>query len=575
MFKGIAASPGIAIGKAFVLHPPAKPATEAGTTSAPSDPATERARFEAALAASRAELTALRERVARKVGEAEAAVFDAHLMMLDDPALTEEVARSIREGLSAVDAVSQTVANIKAIFEAMEDEYMRERAADVADVGQRLIRHLTGTVAPDLGSLVEPRIIVAHDLTPSDTAQLDPRTALGFATESGGRTSHSAIMARSLGIPAVVGSPGLLEHVSDGDMLIVDGDEGVIFVNPDSATLAAYQEKAARAAAEREALARLKELPAVTVDGRRVELAANIGTPRDIPDALDNGAEGVGLYRTEFLFMDQPQLPSEEEQYEAYKAVAESMQGRPVIIRTLDIGGDKHIPYLDMPEEMNPFLGWRAIRVCLDRPDLFKTQLRAIWRAGCHGNVKVMFPMISSVDEVRRAKALLEEARQELVARGVPVAPNLSVGIMIELPSAALVADQLAREVDFFSIGSNDLIQYTLGVDRMNQRIAHLYDPLHPGVLRLIKMVIDAAHRHGKWAGMCGEMAGDTMCTPLLLGMGLDEFSMSARAIPRVKNLVRSLSLEACRAVAEKALQCASSAEVRELLRAMETQAAG
>ncbi|HLN63910.1 MAG TPA: phosphoenolpyruvate--protein phosphotransferase [Symbiobacteriaceae bacterium] len=559
-FKGIAASPGIAIGKVFALR-----AVDAQPVAPSGDPATEQSRFDAALATSRAELGALRERVAKRVGEEEAAVFDAHLMMLDDPSLTDEVAGAIAGGTDAVTATEQVVEAIKAIFASMDDAYMRERAADVADVGRRLVRHLTGTNAPDLGAIAEPSVIIAHDLTPSDTAQLDPATALGFATESGGRTSHSAIMARSLGLPAVVGVPGLLSQINDGDMLIVDGDAGLVLVNPSELTMAAYRDKAAKLAAEREELKALKELPATTTDGHHVEVAANVGTPKDVAPALANGAEGVGLYRTEFLFMDRDALPTEQEQYEAYKAVIAGMEGRPVIIRTLDIGGDKQIPYLEMPAEMNPFLGWRALRMCLDRPDLFKTQLRAIWRAGAHGPTRVMFPMVSSVDQVRQAKALLEEARAELVAEGVAVAERLEVGVMIEIPAAALIADQMAREVDFFSIGSNDLIQYTIAVDRMNQNIAHLYDPYHPGVLRLVGMVIDAAHKHGKWAGMCGEMAGDPAAIPVLLGLGLDEFSMSAGSILRAKRLIRSLSREACAAKAQQALVAATSAEAKAL----------
>jgi phosphoenolpyruvate-protein phosphotransferase (PTS system enzyme I) len=562
MFKGIAASPGIAIGKAFALRP-AEPVQ--ALDQAPGDVAVELARFEAALAASEKELTALRERVARRVGEAEAAVFDAHLMMLQDPSLTEAVRSDVEGGSSALAALEQVVAGFKAVFEGMDDPYMRERAADIGDVGQRLARHITGAAVRDLSALTEPSVIIAHDLTPSETAQLDSATALGFATESGGRTSHSAIMARSLGLPATVGIPGLLGQVQNGDMVIVDGDTGLVLVNPDEATLTDYRTRAERLAAEREEMTALKELPAVTADGHRVELAANVGTPRDVAPALANGAEAVGLYRTEFLFMDREQLPTEDEQYEAYKAVVEGMGGRPVIIRTLDIGGDKQIPYLEMPTEMNPFLGWRALRMCLDRPDLFKTQLRALWRAGVHGPTKVMFPMVSNLDEVRRAKALLEEARAELVAAGVAVAEKLSVGIMIEIPAAALVADQMAREVDFFSIGSNDLIQYTMAVDRMNERIAGLYDPFHPGVLRLISMVIEAAHRHGKWAGMCGEMAGDPTAIPVLLGLGLDEFSMSAGSIPRAKRLIRSLNREECAAKAQQALVAPTSVEAKAL----------
>jgi phosphoenolpyruvate-protein phosphotransferase (PTS system enzyme I) len=568
MRNGIAASPGIAIGPAFVLLGEAQSPPTGQQVSAPAalDAAAERARFEAAVAASRTDLAALRERVAARVGRAEAAVFDAHLMMLEDPALVDGINEAIEAGSGAAQALEGVVETYAAIFAGMEDAYMRERAADIRDVGRRLVRHLLGSTAPDLSMLAEPSVVVAHDLTPSDTAQLDPQTALGFATESGGPTSHSAIMARSLGLPAVVGSVGLLEAVKEGDLLVVDGGQGLILVNPDEATLAEYRAKAEQLIADRDALAELKDLPAVTLDGHPVELAANVGSPKNLGAALENGAASVGLYRTEFLFMDRDRLPTEEEQYNAYKAVIAGMQGRPVIIRTLDIGGDKQVPYLQMPHEMNPFLGWRALRMCLDRPDLFKTQLRAIWRAGAHGTARVMFPMVSSLGEVQRAKAMLAEARAELVAEGKAVAENLSVGIMIEIPAAALIADRLAPEVDFFSIGSNDLIQYTLAVDRMNQQIASLYEPLHPAVLRLIAMVIDAAHRHEKWAGMCGEMAGDKSAVPILLGLGLDEFSVSARSVPMVKSLVRELSLVECQTIAAAALEAGTADEVRALL---------
>ncbi|MGE5675793.1 MAG: phosphoenolpyruvate--protein phosphotransferase [Mycobacterium leprae] len=563
MFTGIAASPGIAIGRAFVLRPEAEATAQ---PYEPGDASTEQGRFEAAVAASRTELEALRERVARRVGEKEAEVFDAHLLMLDDPSLVDEVLGAIAGGTDALSAVETVTEALAGMLAALDDPYMKERATDIRDVGRRMVRHLKGVSAPDLSALSEPSVVVAHDLTPSDTAQLDPATALGFATESGGRTSHSAIMARSLGLPAVVGAPGLLETVKDGDLLVVDGATGKVLVNPEAGELAEYQTKAKQYAEERAGLAALKEQPAVTTDGHRIELVANVGNPRDVGPALEGGAEGVGLYRTEFLFMDRDRMPTEDEQFDAYKAVVEGMGGHPVIIRTLDIGGDKQIPYLEMPQEMNPFLGWRALRMCLDRPDLFKTQLRAILRASAFGQCLVMFPMVSSIDEVRRAKAILAEATAELKAEGKSFDAAMKVGVMIEIPSAALIADQMAREVDFFSIGSNDLIQYTMAVDRMNQRIANLYDPLHPGVLRLIAMVIDAAHKHGRFAGMCGEMAGDTSATPILLGLGLDEFSMSAGSVPQVKKLVRQLSKEQCAAVARKALECGTSAEVKELL---------
>ncbi len=569
MQTGIAASPGIAIGRAFVLRPELEVAGNPEGGAAATDPVAEQARFEGALAAGREELRLLRDGVARRMGEADAAIFDAHLMMMGDPALTEGVAAAIRAGASARAAVDRVIAEHRAILQNMDDAYIRERAADVADVGRRLIRHLTGDTARDLGVLGEARVIVAHDLTPSETAQLDPQYALGFATESGGRTSHSVIMAQSLGIPAVVGSPDLLAHVADGDLVILDGYAGEVWVNPNAQTLAAYRTKVAEAEAGRRQLLGLRDFPAVTVDGRRIELAANLGRPRDLAAAVENGAEGVGLYRTEFLFMDRTALPTEEEQVEAYKSVAEGMGGRPVIIRTLDIGGDKQIPYLEMPLEPNPFLGWRAVRICLDRPELFKTQLRAIWRAGVTGNVRVMFPMISGLEELRRAKALLVEAREELASQGEMMAEQIPVGVMIELPSAALMAEKLGREVDFFSIGSNDLTQYTLGVDRMNSRIARLYDPLHPAVLRLIQTVVNAAHGQGKWVGICGEIAGEPGLAPLLLGIGLDELSMSAQAIPLVKRVVCQVGQRACRAVAERALEAETAAEVRELLRSV------
>jgi len=446
---------------------------------------------------------------------------------------------------------------------------MRERAADIKDICRRLIRHLTGSSAVNWEAITEPVVLIAHDLTPSDTAQLTPSIVCGFATESGGKTSHSAILARTMGIPAVVGSAGLLVRIQTGDLAILDGEAGVIIINPDNAQLTLYETKLRQYQEARRNMDVLRDLPAVTTDGYKIELAANIGLPRDVSTALANGAEGVGLYRTEFLFMNRDTMPTEEEQYAAYKAVVEEMGGRPVIIRTLDVGGDKQIDYLAMPKEANPFLGWRAVRMCLDRPDLFTIQLRALWRAGCHGKLLVMFPMISSLDEVRQAKRLLGLAKEELLAEGKQVAQSLSVGIMIEIPSAALIADQLAREVEFFSIGSNDLIQYTIGVDRMNEQIAHLYQPLHPGVLNLIAMVIDAAHRHGKWVGMCGEMAGDISCVPLLIGLGLDEFSMSAGSISLVKQRVRNLSGIQCRQLAEKCLVAGTAEEVGMLVGAL------
>ena len=560
MLTGIAASPGIAIGKVILLT------NEIVSEEKTGSHVDQHEAFEQAIVASKEELVALHEQVTLKAGAETAAVFDAHLLMLDDPSLIEAVNQAISDGADAVSAVQATIKRLSFMFEGLEDEYMRERAVDIRDIGQRLIRHLTGACAINWNALIEPVIVFAHDLTPSDTAQFNPKTIYGFATEIGGETSHSAIIARTFGIPAVVGATGILTGVRGGELAIIDGGAGLIIINPSHERLAFYQSKMRRDRELCREMEALKELPAVTIDGHRIEVAANVGLVRDVEPALEHGAEGVGLYRTEFVFMNRDTAPTEEEQYIAYKTVLEKMKGRPVVIRTLDVGGDKQIDYLKMPKENNPFLGWRAIRMCLDRPELFKVQLRALWRAGCYGDLRIMFPMISSLDEVRRAKEQLFLAREELMAEGKQVAESISVGVMIEIPSAALIADQLAQEVDFFSIGSNDLIQYTIGVDRMNESIAHLYQPLHPGILRLISMVIDAAHRHGKWVGMCGEMAGNEKCVPILMGLGLDEFSMSATSIPRVKKLVRNLSIIQCREVAAKCLVAGTASDVGKLV---------
>ncbi|NLZ54826.1 MAG: phosphoenolpyruvate--protein phosphotransferase, partial [Thermoanaerobacteraceae bacterium] len=471
------------------------------------------------------------------------------------------------ESITADNAVSQVVKNYVEVFSNMEDEYMKERAADIKDVGERIIKNLLG-ISTDSFTLSEKVIIIARDLTPSDTAQMDKDKVLAFATDMGGRTSHTAIMARSLEIPAVVGLVDATVRVRDGDNVIVDGNKGIVYINPDESILKEYEILKQNYIEYRKQLKELKDLPAETRDKlRRVELSANIGTPRDVKGALENGAEGVGLYRTEFLYMDRDALPTEEEQYKAYREVIEKMAPRPIIVRTLDIGGDKKLSYLDMPEELNPFLGWRAIRMCLDRPQILKTQLRAILRASVYGNAKIMYPMVSGLNEIKRANTILNEAKEELKAEGIPFDDNIEVGIMVEIPSAAVTADILAREVDFFSIGTNDLIQYTLAVDRMNEHISHLYEPLHPAVLRLIKNVIDASHKAGKWTGMCGEMAGDTCATAILLGMGLDEFSMSAFSIPQVKNIIRSLTYEEAKQIAQKALSMNNPEDIRNMVK--------
>jgi phosphotransferase system enzyme I (PtsI) len=569
--KGIAASTGIAVGKATVYRP-VELAVDRWRVE---DTEAELARLQRAVEESKEQLAEIHVKAQAEVGEDTARIFEAHLLFLDDPALLEEVRGKIEtERLNAEAALSEAIEGYAAIFEAMEDEYMRARAADVRDVGQRVLRNLPPSFPPiggderggrgeePLAELSSPAIVVARDLTPSDTAQMNKEMVLGFCTAMGGTTSHTAIMARILGIPAVVGLGDVALSIRSGDTLVIDGGEGVVKVTPDEQTMERY------AGLEREFKARRDEArvaaqsPARTRDGHRVEVVANIGDVDSARIALEYGAEGVGLLRTEFLYLDRTIVPSEEEQYEAYRAIAELLCQRPLVIRTLDVGGDKQLPYLDIGEELNPFLGWRAIRLCLERADLFKAQLRAILRAGHGHNVKVMFPMIADLNEVRRAKALLAEARAELQAADIPFASDVEVGIMVEVPAAAIAADVLAREVDFFSIGTNDLIQYTMACDRTNEKVAYLYQPLHPAILRLIKRVIEAAHEAGKWVGMCGEMAGEPVAIPILLGLGLDEFSMNAVAIPEAKAIVRSLSLAEAKGIAANALSLASAEQI-------------
>ncbi|MCF6097499.1 phosphoenolpyruvate--protein phosphotransferase [Thermovorax subterraneus] len=566
MYQGIAASPGIEIGKAFVLK---EIEIKINTANIEEDKIDgEIKRLEEGIAKSREQLIKIKEKAERELGKDKAQIFDAHIMVLDDPMFMDEIREKIKsERITVENAISQVAKKYVDMFNSMEDEYLKERAADIKDVSERLIKNVLGIPIQSLADLAEEVIVIARDLTPSDTAQMDKEKVKAFATDMGGRTSHTAIMARSLEIPAVVGLGSISNEVSEGDTIIVDGNKGIVLVNPSEDTLRQYSELKLEYQRYKEELKKLKDLPAETKDGkRRVELAANIGTPKDVKGALENGAEGIGLYRTEFLYMDRETLPDEEEQFRAYKEVAEAMYPRPVIIRTLDIGGDKKLPFLEMPEELNPFLGWRAIRMCLDNPQLFKVQLRAILRASHYGKIKIMYPMISSLSELRRANEILEEAKAELRHEGIPFDEELEVGIMVEIPSAAVTADILAKEVDFFSIGTNDLIQYTLAVDRMNEKIANLYEPFHPAVLRLIKNVIDASHRAGKWTGMCGEMAGDPLAAPILLGMGLDEFSMSATSISQVKKVIRSLTFEQAKQIADKALEMDNPTEIREML---------
>lgn len=567
MYKGIAASPGIAIGKAFIYKNIEVKVEKRWVND--DEVEAELLKLSKSINLSKEQLQRIKENALEKLGEDKARIFEAHLMVLEDPVLFSEIEEKIKnEKLCAEFAVKTVIDGYIDIFSSMEDEYMRERAADIRDVGERIIKNILSIPIKSLSELNDTVIVLAKDLTPSDTAQLDKNKVLAFATDMGGRTSHTAIMARSLEIPAVVGLQEVSEKVKDGELVIVDGINGILIVNPDSDTLKNYMDKKDEYLKMKEEMKELLFLSAETVDKkRRVELSANIGTPKDVKSALENGAEGIGLYRTEFLYMDREDMPSEEEQYKAYKEVAEAMQGKPVIIRTLDIGGDKKLPYLEMPEELNPFLGFRAIRLCLDRKDLFKVQLRAILRASAHGKIRIMYPMISGIDEIRKANRVLKEAMEELKKEGVAFDENIEVGIMVEIPSAAVCADILAKEVDFFSIGTNDLIQYTLAVDRMNEKIAYLYEPFHPAIIRLIKNVIDASHREGKWTGMCGEMAGEPLAVPLLLGLGLDEFSMSATSIPFAKKIIRSFEYDEAKELAEKVLLMDNPDEIRLLIK--------
>lgn len=566
MLKGVAASPGIVIGKAHILKE--YPIVINEQKLAADQLEAELTRLNGAIGKAKAQLEKIRDKAEQEMGADKAEIFNAHLMILEDEVFLNEIREKIQaESLSAEYALTQVVAAYTEMFQNIEDEYLRERAADIKDIGDRLLKNLLNIPLQSLADLSEEVIIIARDLTPSDTAQMNKAFVQAFATEMGGRTSHTAIMARSLEIPAVVGTVGLLTEAKPGDTVIVDGNKGVVYLNPDQETIERYEKLREEYLLYVRELKELKDLPAETKDqARKVELAANIGTPKDCAGALANGAEGIGLYRTEFLYMDRSSLPSEDEQFAAYKAVAEEMAGKPVIIRTLDIGGDKKLSYLEMPEEMNPFLGWRAIRMCLDREEILRTQLRAIMRASAYGKLRIMYPMISNATEIRKANAILAQLKADLDKEGIPYDHDLQVGIMIEIPAAAVIADLLIKEVDFFSIGTNDLIQYTIAVDRMNEHISYLYEPLHPAVLRLVKNVIDASHRAGKWTGMCGEMAGDVAAAPILLGLGLDEFSMSAVSIPRVKKVIRSLTHAEAQELARKALAAESAEEIRQLL---------
>jgi phosphoenolpyruvate-protein phosphotransferase (PTS system enzyme I) len=559
--NGIAASSGIAIAKAYRLVEPDLTFTKKSIDN----DTVEIDRFRAALNQSKVELEGIRDKAKVELGADKAAIFEAHLLVLSDPELVSPIEDKIKtDKVNAEFALKETADMFVAMFESMDNEYMKERAADIRDVTKRVLSHLLGVQIVNPSMISEEVIIVAEDLTPSDTAQLNRQFVKGFTTDIGGRTSHSAIMARSMEIPAVVGTKTATEEIQNGDLVIVDGLNGQVYINPTAEEVERFKSEHAAFEAQKAEWAKLVNEQTVTSDGHHVELAANIGTPKDLKGVVNNGGEGVGLYRTEFLYMGRDQLPTEEEQFESYKAVLEGMDGKPVVVRTLDIGGDKELPYLNLPKEMNPFLGFRAIRLCLEEQDMFRTQLRALLRASVYGNLKIMFPMIATLSEFRQGKAILEEERQKLQAEGVAVSEKIELGIMVEIPSTAVIADQFAKEVDFFSIGTNDLIQYTMAADRMNERVSYLYQPYNPAILRLVKMVIDAAHKEGKWAGMCGEMAGDEQAIPVLLGLGLDEFSMSATSILKARSQIRNLSKADMEALASEVLQMSTTEEVLE-----------
>ncbi|HEH7895617.1 TPA: phosphoenolpyruvate--protein phosphotransferase [Staphylococcus aureus] len=564
LIKGIAASDGVAIAKAYLL---VEPDLTFDKNEKVTDVEGEVAKFNSAIEASKVELTKIRNNAEVQLGADKAAIFVAHLLVLDDPELIQPIQDKIKnENANAATALTDVTTQFVTIFESMDNEYMKERAADIRDVSKRVLSHILGVELPNPSMIDESVVIVGNDLTPSDTAQLNKEFVQGFATNIGGRTSHSAIMSRSLEIPAIVGTKSITQEVKQGDMIIVDGLNGDVIVNPTEDELIAYQDKRERYFADKKELQKLRDADTVTVDGVHAELAANIGTPNDLPGVIENGAQGIGLYRTEFLYMGRDQMPTEEEQFEAYKEVLEAMDGKRVVVRTLDIGGDKELSYLNLPEEMNPFLGYRAIRLCLAQQDIFRPQLRALLRASVYGKLNIMFPMVATINEFREAKAILLEEKENLKNEGHDISDDIELGIMVEIPATAALADVFAKEVDFFSIGTNDLIQYTLAADRMSERVSYLYQPYNPSILRLVKQVIEASHKEGKWTGMCGEMAGDETAIPLLLGLGLDEFSMSATSILKARRQINGLSKNEMTELANRAVDCATQEEVIELV---------
>ncbi|WP_440862735.1 phosphoenolpyruvate-protein phosphotransferase PtsI [Symbiopectobacterium purcellii] len=565
MISGILVSPGFAFGNALLLKEDEIVISRKKITA--EDVEQEIERFLSGRTKASAQLEAIKTKAGATLGAEKEAIFEGHIMLLEDEEFEQEIIALIKKDHHSADAAAYSVIENQAkALEELDDEYLKERAADMRDIGKRLLRNILGMPIIDLGDIQEESILIATDLTPSETAQLNLDKVLGFITDLGGRTSHTSIMARSLELPAIVGTTDATQQVKNGDYLILDGVNNNIYQNPTPDVIEQLKALEAQYYAEKDALAKLKDLPAITLDGHQVEVCANIGTVRDVAGAERNGAEGVGLYRTEFLFMDRDAFPTEEEQFQAYKAVAEAVGAQAVIVRTMDIGGDKDLPYMNLPKEENPFLGWRAIRICLDRKEILHAQLRAILRASVFGKLRIMFPMIISVEEVRALKAELELLKSQLRAEGKAFDESIEVGVMVETPAAAAIANHLAKEVDFFSIGTNDLTQYTLAVDRGNELISHLYNPMSPAVLRLIKQVIDASHAEGKWTGMCGELAGDERATLLLLGMGLDEFSMSAISIPGIKKIIRNANYDDAKALAEQALSQPTAQELSDVV---------
>lgn len=556
---GIAASPGIAIAKAFILKNPDLTFERKNI----SDIAAENGRFDAALETSKSELEAIKNKAEQELGKDKADIFAAHLLVLSDPELVVAVKNKIEnEKLSAESALDDVANMFISMFENMDNEYMKERAADIRDVTKRIMSHLLGLAFESPAGISEEVVIIAEDLTPSDTAQLNRQFVKGFATDIGGRTSHSAIMSRSMEIPAIVGTKNVMEQAEQDQLVIIDGNAGEVILNPSEEECKLYELKRTEFEQQKAEWEKLVNEKTLTQDGHHVELAANIGNPEDVTGVLNNGAEGIGLYRTEFLYMGRDHFPTEDEQFDAYKTVLEKMDGKPVVIRTLDIGGDKELSYMNLPKEMNPFLGFRAIRLCLEEQEIFRTQLRALLRASIYGQLKIMFPMIATIDELRQAKSVLQEEKEQLIQKGTKVSDTIEVGMMVEIPSTAVMADIFAKEVDFFSIGTNDLIQYTMAADRMNERVSYLYQPYNPAILRLVNNVIEAAHKEGKWAGMCGEMAGDEIAIPLLLSLGLDEFSMSASSVLPARSQMSKLSKEELSKHKERFLGLATIDEV-------------